>query len=1247
MFNSAQSFNSDISGWDVSNVTDMSNMFNSAQSFNSDISGWNVSNVTDMNGMFSFTQSFNSDISGWNVSNVTDMSNMFNSAQSFNSDISNWNVSNVTNMSFMFSDAISFNSDISSWNVSNVTDMTRLFSNAQSFNSDISNWNVSNVESMQGTFINAPLFNQNLNNWERNNGPGDISTLGNVTNMNIMFAGALSFNNGEIGDLQSSPLIWNTSNVTNMRSMFFSAGSFNQDISLWDISNVGIADDPLNPQGSIRTMFTNAILFNNGGVSLNTWNTSNCKNMFATFDNTSFNQDISSWDVSNVTNMARMFRESSFNQDISSWDVSSVNSMNNMFGNTQFNQDISSWDVSSVTDMFSMFRQSSFNQDISSWDVSSVNFMNNMFFFNTNFDKSLANWGNKTSNVFSTDLMFYGATSYNHDDIGSWDLTSLVGSFSVFANSGLDIETYSTFLQKLSANTSLNANTNLTNSNIELGLIPLYRLDDATTTAAFNNLISIGFLIDDAGPISLSLLNEIETSPNTIIANSINTNPQTVIQKTFVVDDGGIRRQNQDTFTDINTGNVTDLSSETILDVDLSNTVITGTFHSKEQSQTPVTGLGTNDNLIISQIDSNNVETELFNALTDPSATNNVSFNLVPTESRIRIQFINNESVLFDVQNDNGNPINYSGAGFYVQIDGDSNQVIPIIPVDSELTATIENIGSILNGSTSNGASSRDTKIIQSSSRIFVIGKSNINPTSIEVFELDSSNNLTQLFKNEIAPINISSQFNVTIVNDRYLMVFAENTNESLIVLTYDLNDNTLNKTTILENLNSERQFQSDTKFLLLSNSVHIVYTGRDSFINYNYLEFPYSTFINTTNQPIDIISTEFSVQEIILSSSNSPITGDDRDTFQVNNDELFFQTDRNLGKIGLYNINTNVVNELQNSGEGQFDSINLNSVKKLIDLNGNEIDSYIVLFNNQFIGIMNLSGNTYEILPNSVIQVSSQEIQTSNRALRDILSVGNSVNISDETPRTVVFAPINTADVSGANEIEFNDMLVYEVIFSGSNPISLEPLTNSNITGDFADFERYVSTDIISTNLRGFPEYLHSSIIELSPGERTTIITSITGEVACFGEGTKILTTSGYVNIEDLTRNDNLISGDNRVIEIKALTKVRVTKDNLVKIKKGLYNSFEDTYVSKYHALFNKNRSRFEIPIERKDYGQIKINSDEITTLYNIELFDKVNDTYVANGIIVEGDRQKGRHAYYKRNLNRKLLRKLSQSKI
>jgi surface protein len=52
MFEGADSFNQNISGWDVSRVTDMRAMFYGAESFNQNISSWDVSRVTDMEDMF-------------------------------------------------------------------------------------------------------------------------------------------------------------------------------------------------------------------------------------------------------------------------------------------------------------------------------------------------------------------------------------------------------------------------------------------------------------------------------------------------------------------------------------------------------------------------------------------------------------------------------------------------------------------------------------------------------------------------------------------------------------------------------------------------------------------------------------------------------------------------------------------------------------------------------------------------------------------------------------------------------------------------------------------------------------------------------------------------------------------------------------------------------------------------------------------------------------------------------------------
>ena len=58
-------------------------MFSYAESFNQDLSNWDVSRVTNMNAMFSYAKSFNQALSSWDVSRVTDMQYMFDEASSF------------------------------------------------------------------------------------------------------------------------------------------------------------------------------------------------------------------------------------------------------------------------------------------------------------------------------------------------------------------------------------------------------------------------------------------------------------------------------------------------------------------------------------------------------------------------------------------------------------------------------------------------------------------------------------------------------------------------------------------------------------------------------------------------------------------------------------------------------------------------------------------------------------------------------------------------------------------------------------------------------------------------------------------------------------------------------------------------------------------------------------------------------------------------------------------------------------
>jgi len=261
----ARAFHQDISHWDTSNVTDMSEMFTGATLFNSDIGRWDTSSVTNMSGMFSNARAFNQDISRWDTSAVTSMAKMFSDAKAFNQGIGRWNTTSVKDMAGLFHGAYSFNQDIGRWDTSAVENMSQMFHNAVSFNQDIGNWNTSSVKNMGSLLDGVHAFNHDIGNWDTSN----------VENMNQMFRNASSFNQ-DIGR-------WNTSNVVGMAQMFRNANAFNQDIGRWDTSNVEV----------MNQMFHNASSFNQ---DIGRWNTSNVESMQQMFSGaTSFEQDISQW----------------------------------------------------------------------------------------------------------------------------------------------------------------------------------------------------------------------------------------------------------------------------------------------------------------------------------------------------------------------------------------------------------------------------------------------------------------------------------------------------------------------------------------------------------------------------------------------------------------------------------------------------------------------------------------------------------------------------------------------------------------------------------------------------------------------------------------------------------------------------------------------------------------------------------------------------------------------------------------
>ena len=124
-----------MSCWETSKVTDLRNLFcgkgcdneykMAARSFNHDISTWDTSRVTIMSQSFHDADAFNRALSSWDTSSVTTMSRMFYLVKAFNQPLS-FDTSRVTDMNYMFAYASAFNQPLS-FDTSNVASMTAMF----------------------------------------------------------------------------------------------------------------------------------------------------------------------------------------------------------------------------------------------------------------------------------------------------------------------------------------------------------------------------------------------------------------------------------------------------------------------------------------------------------------------------------------------------------------------------------------------------------------------------------------------------------------------------------------------------------------------------------------------------------------------------------------------------------------------------------------------------------------------------------------------------------------------------------------------------------------------------------------------------------------------------------------------------------------------------------------------------------------------------------------------------------------
>jgi len=142
-----------------------------------------LSGVTDLSFSFGYSGiDVIPNINDWDVSTVTDMSNLFEDVTGFNQPLDKWDVSNVTMMSFMFDGASSFNQPLDSWDVRKLEDISYMFRDASSFNQSLAAWQlesfVGGIASFYMSGMSCENFSYSLYSWATNPNTNDGAILG-------------------------------------------------------------------------------------------------------------------------------------------------------------------------------------------------------------------------------------------------------------------------------------------------------------------------------------------------------------------------------------------------------------------------------------------------------------------------------------------------------------------------------------------------------------------------------------------------------------------------------------------------------------------------------------------------------------------------------------------------------------------------------------------------------------------------------------------------------------------------------------------------------------------------------------------------------------------------------------------------------------------------------------------------------------------------------------------------------------
>lgn len=157
-YSCANSTEINVSQWNTSKLKYFDKMFSNCQSLAFlDVNNWDMISGCSLNGMFSYSGITVIDLSKWDTSNISNLSNLFfNCTKLKQIDLHTWNTSSVSTCYWLFRGCSSLEFiNIDGWNTCNVYDMDRMFGECSKLITikGLNKLNTSNVQFMQLMFI--------------------------------------------------------------------------------------------------------------------------------------------------------------------------------------------------------------------------------------------------------------------------------------------------------------------------------------------------------------------------------------------------------------------------------------------------------------------------------------------------------------------------------------------------------------------------------------------------------------------------------------------------------------------------------------------------------------------------------------------------------------------------------------------------------------------------------------------------------------------------------------------------------------------------------------------------------------------------------------------------------------------------------------------------------------------------------------------------------------------------------------